>query len=74
MLFTKFDEKEVIAKIKEEAKEQEKRRKEEEKLQKEADKKAQKEGAKLEEITIDYLDKVNLKVAKILSCEKVEGS
>ena len=67
VLFTKFDEKEVIAKIKAEAKEQEKRRKEEEKL-------AQKEGAKLEEITIDYLDKVSLKVAKILSCEKVEGS
>ena len=67
VLFTKFDEKDVIAKIKAEAKEQEKRRKEEEKL-------AQKEGAKLEEITIDYLDKVSLKVAKILSCEKVEGS
>ena len=74
VLFTKFDEKEVIAKIKEEAKEQEKRRKEEEKLQKEALKNVQKEGAKLEEITIDYLDKVSLKVAKILSCEKVEGS
>jgi methionyl-tRNA synthetase len=74
VLFTKFDEKEVAAKIKEELKEQEKRRKEEERLQKEADKKAQKEGAKLEEITIDYLDKVSLKVAKILSCEKVEGS
>lgn len=27
-----------------------------------------------DEITIDYLDKVKLKVAKILSCEKVEGS
>ena len=67
VLFTKFDEKEVIAKIKAEAKEQEKRRKEEEKL-------SQKEGAKLDEITIDYLDNVKLKVAKILSCEKVEGS
>ncbi len=53
---------------------QKKRRKEEEKLQKEALKNAQKEGAKLEEITIDYFDKVSLKVAKILSCEKVEGS
>ena len=74
VLFTKFDEKEVIAKIKEEAKEQEKRRKEEEKLAKEAEKKAQKEQASKEEITIDYLDKVSLKVAKILSCEKVEGS
>jgi methionyl-tRNA synthetase len=67
VLFTKFDEKDVIAKIKKEAEEQEKRRKEEEKL-------AQKEGAKMEEITIDYLDKVQLKVAKVLSCEKVEGS
>ena len=28
----------------------------------------------MEEITIDYLDKVSLKVAKIISCEKIEGS
>ena len=36
----------------------------------------QKEEAKVaeEQITIDYLDKIKLKVAKILNAEKVEGS
>ena len=32
------------------------------------------EGKKVEEITIDYLEKVQLKVAKILEATVVEGS
>ena len=71
VLFTKFDEKEVIAKIKEEAKKQEERAAEEAKL---AANKNANAATNSEEITIDYLDKVKLKVAKILECEKVEGS
>lgn len=70
ILFTKFDEKEIAKELEEEAKERAKKEKE---LAKEAEKKA-KQNEKKEEITIDYLDKISLKVAKILEAEKVEGS
>lgn len=80
VLFTKFDEKAIVAKLKEEAKiakEQEKLAKEQEKLTKKQEKLASDQGKNNEEnqeISIDYFEKVKLKVAKILSCEKVEGS
>ena len=70
ILFTKFDEKEIAKEIEAEAKERAKKEKE---LAKEEEKK-KKENEKKEEITIDYLDKISLKVAKILEAERVEGS
>lgn len=74
VLFTKIDEKEIIKEIEEQkakalALEKQKAREEKEK-QKEAERK---EKSK-EEITIDYLDKISLKVAKVLEAEEVEGS
>ena len=70
ILFTKFDEKEIAKELEAEAKERAKKEKE---LAKEEEKK-KKENEKKEEITIDYLDKISLKVAKILEAERVEGS
>ena len=74
VLFTKIDEKEIIKEIEQQkakalALEKQKAREEKEK-QKEAERK---EKSK-EEITIDYLDKISLKVAKVLEAEEVEGS
>ena len=78
VLFTKFDEKAIIAKLKEEAKLAKEREKEEARLAKEKEKelakKASENDTSNEQISIDYLDKISLKVAKILECEKVEGS
>lgn len=70
VLFTKFDEKEIAKQLELEAKERAKKEKE---LAKEAAKKTKQSESK-EEITIDYLDKISLKVAKIIEAERVEGS
>ena len=74
-LFARFDEKEVIAKFDEIAKEAEKA-----KAKAEAEKN-KKEGSHAiavntskEEITIDYLDKLDLRTAKVLAAEAVDGS
>ncbi len=67
VLFTRIDEKQVTKEIEEKIKKQ----KEEEK------KKIKEKGSKsniYEEISIDYFDKINLKVAKVLEAEAVEGS
>ncbi len=69
ILFTRFDEKQIAKELEEQEKEKAKKEKEELKKQKEAEKKAPKE-----QIDIDYLDKISLKVAKVLEAEKVEGS
>lgn len=72
VLFTKIDEKEIIKEIEEQKAKSlalEKQKAREEK-QKEAERK---EKLK-EEITIDYLDKISLKVAKVLEAYEVEGS
>lgn len=70
VLFAKFDEKEIAKQLEQEAKERAKKEKE---SAKEEAKKA-KQSAPKEEITIDYLDKISLKVAKILEAERVDGS
>lgn len=66
-LFTKFDEKVVLAEFEEIAK----KAAEEKKA---AQAKIEAVNEKEELITIDYLDKIKLKVAKVLEAEKVEGS
>ena len=66
-LFTKFDEKVVLAEFEEIAK----KAAEEKKA---AQAKIEAANEKEELITIDYLDKIKLKVAKVLEAEKVEGS
>ncbi len=66
VLFTRFDEKQIAKELEKEAKEREKQEKN---LLKE-----NKEQSENKEITIDYLDKVCLKVAKVLEADKVEGS
>ena len=69
VLFTKFDEKAIAEKIKEEAKAREK-----EAIEAEKKLDSKKDNSVKEEITIDYLDKISLKVAKILEAEKLVGS
>jgi methionyl-tRNA synthetase len=66
-LFTKFDEKVVLAEFEEIAK----KAAEEKKA---AQAKIEAANEKEELITIDYLDKIKLKVAKVLEAERVEGS
>ena len=66
-LFTKFDEKVVLAEFEEIAK----KAAEEKKA---AQAKIEADNEKEELITIDYLDKIKLKVAKVLEAERVEGS
>ncbi len=66
-LFTKFDEKVVLAEFEEIAK----KAAEEKKV---AQAKIEAANEKEELITIDYLDKIKLKVAKVLEAERVEGS
>ena len=62
VLFTRFDEKVVIDEF--------------DKLyaKKEITKPKENEDKKVEQITIDYLDKIQLKVAKVIEAEKLEGS
>ena len=79
VLFTKFDEKAILAKLKEEAKIAKEKEKEAARLAKEKEKELAKKSAtendiEKEQISIDYLDKISLKVAKILECERIEGS
>ena len=66
-LFTKFDEKVVLAEFEEIAK----KAAEEKKA---AQAKIEAANEKEELITIDYLDRIKLKVAKVLEAERVEGS
>ncbi len=66
-LFTKFDEKVVLAEFEEIAKQAEAEKKAAAKVKEKVDEKD-------ELITIDYLDKIKLKVAKVLEAERVEGS
>ncbi len=67
VLFTRFDEKQIAKEIEE----KNKLRKEEEKKKLKADKQQEKV---YEEISIEELDRINLKVAKVLEAEEVEGS
>lgn len=70
VLFTRFDEK-AIAKELEEARKAEEAK---QKLEAKKAKESKKEEKKVEEISIDYLDKLSLKVAKVLEAEEIEGS
>ncbi len=71
-LFTRFDEKAVLAEFEviNKAKEAEKAKAQEQAKSNNAEKQEQ----NVEEITIDYLDKICLRVAKVISAEAVEGS
>lgn len=74
VLFTRIDEKQIIKEIEEEkalrlAEEKAKAKAEKEKAKEEA-----KASKKYEEISIDYLDKINLKVAKVIEAEEIDGS
>ncbi|MBQ8444253.1 MAG: methionine--tRNA ligase [Clostridia bacterium] len=72
VLFTRIDEKEIIKEM-EEKKAQ--KLAEEKKKQKEEKEKAKESAVKkVEEISIDYLDNIKLKVAKVLEAEEIEGS
>ncbi len=62
VLFTRFDEKDVIKEFEEIQNKQAEVKKENNNME------------NVEEITIDYLEKVKLKVAKVLEAERVEGS
>ena len=76
VLFTRFDEKVVLeefAKI-DAAKEAEKAKAAAMKSKAEGKKDAKSEASNDELISIDYLDKIKLKVAKVLEAERVEGS
>ena len=70
VLFTKIDEKEILKEIEE----NKKLKLAEEKKKKEEEKKNARVAKKVEEISIDYLENVSLKVAKILEAEEVEDS
>ena len=65
-LFTRIDDKDIQKDIAERKAEMAKKEK--------AKKASQKEEKKYEEITIDLLDKINLKVAKVIEAEAVDGS
>lgn len=72
VLFTRIDEKEIIKEMEEK---KALRLAEEKKKQKEEKEKAKAEKKKnVEEISIDYLDNISLKVAKVLEAEEVKDS
>lgn len=73
VLFNRFDEKEIIKKLEEEKKLKLAEEKAKKKAEKDAQKMVEKEMPK-SEITIDYLDNISLKVAKVLEAEEIKGS